>query len=62
LAENAVTIVEFDDSGLIRPFRSHYDKLAVLDQIASRSRGVSGWVFKKFIGFIVTSANKGLDC
>jgi hypothetical protein len=32
--ERAVTVAEFDDRGLIRSFRSYYDKLAILDQIA----------------------------
>ncbi|MGZ4556212.1 MAG: nuclear transport factor 2 family protein, partial [Mycobacteriaceae bacterium] len=39
--EDAVTIVEFDDSGLIRRYRSYYDKLAVVDQVASGLPGAA---------------------
>jgi hypothetical protein len=30
--EDAVTILEFDDAGLIRKFRSYYDKLGMMNQ------------------------------
>ena len=36
--EDAVTVLEFDDAGLIRQFRSYYDKLGMMNQIASGFR------------------------
>ena len=38
--ERAVTVLELDDTGLISGLRSYYDKLDVLDQIASGSPGI----------------------
>lgn len=52
---------EFDDAGLIRRLRSYYDKLAVLDQIASGLPGVRGRVFKRLTSYLVGQGRKGLD-
>ena len=59
--EDAVTILEFDDAGLIRQFRSYYDKLGMMNQIASGLPGIYGWFARKVVGSIVAQANKGLD-
>jgi hypothetical protein len=59
--EDAVTILEFDDAGLIRQFRSYYDKLGMMNQIASGLPGIYGWFAKKVVGSVVAQANKGLD-
>jgi ketosteroid isomerase-like protein len=59
--EDAVTILEFDDAGLIRQFRSYYDKLGMMDQIASGLPGIYGWFARKVVGSVVAQANKGLD-
>jgi ketosteroid isomerase-like protein len=57
----AVRILEFDDAGLIRRFRSYYDKLAVMEKVASGMSGASGWVARALIGFLVAQGKKGLD-
>jgi ketosteroid isomerase-like protein len=59
--EDAVTILEFDDAGLIRRYRSYYDKLAVLEQITSGMSGVYGWFASKLVGYLVALGKKGLD-
>lgn len=58
---DAVTILEFDDSGLIRRYRSYYDKLAVMEQIASGMSGVYGWFARTLVGYLVARGKKGLD-
>ena len=59
--EDAVTILEFDDAGLILRYRSYYDKLRVLDQITSGMSGIYGWFAKKLVGYLVALGKKGLD-
>jgi ketosteroid isomerase-like protein len=59
--EDAVTILEFDDAGLIWHYRSYYDKLAVLDQITSGMSGIYGWFAKRLVGYLVALGKKGLD-
>jgi ketosteroid isomerase-like protein len=59
--ERAVTVIELDDTGLIAGLRSYYDKLDVLDQIASGSPGVQGRVFRMLTGWLVRQGSKGLD-
>ncbi len=59
--EKAATMLIFDDAGLIRQVRSYYDKLAILDQIASGTGGISGWFFSKLTGYLVAQGSKGLD-
>ena len=59
--EDAVTILEFDDAGLILRYRSSYDKLRVLDQITSGMSGIYGWFAKKLVGYLVALGKKGLD-
>ena len=58
---DAVRILEFDDAGLIRRYRSYYDKLAVMEKIASGMSGASGWVARALIGYLVAQGRKGLD-
>lgn len=59
--ENALTVIEFDDAGLIRNVRSYYDKLDVLNQIASGLSGPTGWIMKRLTGYLVAQGKKGLD-
>ncbi len=59
--EDAVTILEFDDAGLILRYRSYYDKLRVLDQITSGMSGIYGWFANKLVGYLVALGKKGLD-
>lgn len=58
---DAVTILEFDDAGLIRRYRSYYDKLRVLEQITAGMSGVYGWFARNLIGYLVAAGKKGLD-
>ena len=58
---DAVTIVEFDDAGLIRRYRAYYDKLTVLEKIAAGMSGIYGWFARKLVGYIVAQGEKGLD-
>jgi hypothetical protein len=53
--------LEFDDTGLIRRYRSYYDKLAEMEKIASGLPGVSGWFARALIGYLVAQGRKGLD-
>lgn len=57
----AVTVFELDDEGRIRRLRSYYDKLAVLDRVASRYPGLRGRVFRRVTGYLVALGSKGLD-
>lgn len=59
--EEAVSVFEFDDAAKIRRVRSYYDKLAVMDEIASGYPGVQGRVFRTMIGYLVAEGRKGLD-
>ena len=59
--EDAATIVELDDSGLICRYRSYYDKLAIVDQVASGLPGVSGWFTKEVVRVVGALANTGLE-
>lgn len=59
--EEAASIVEFDDAGKIRRMRSYYDKLDIMDQIASRYPGISGKLFRRMTGYLVAQGRKGLD-
>lgn len=59
--EEAVTILEFDDAGLIRRYRSYYDKLRVMEQITAGMSGVYGWFARKLVGYLVALGKKGLD-
>ena len=58
---DAVRILDFDDAGLIRRYRSYYDKLAEMEKIASGMSGVYGWVARVVIGYLVAQGKKGLD-
>lgn len=58
---DAVTILEFDDAGLIRRYRSYYDKLGVMAQITSGMSGPYGWFARKLVGYLVALGKKGLD-
>ncbi len=58
---DAVTILEFDDAGLIRRYRSYYDKLAVMEQIASGMPGVYGWFARALTRYLLAQGRKGLD-
>lgn len=59
--EAIARVFEFDDAGLIRRLRSYYDKLAIMDQIASGLPGIQGKVFKRVTAYLVAQGRKGLD-
>ena len=58
---DAVRILDFDDAGLIRRYRSYYDKLDFMEKIASGMSGVYGWAARALIGYLVAQGKKGLD-
>lgn len=59
--EDAATLLELDDQGLIRRYRSYYDKLAVVDQIAAGLPGVGGWFTHEIVKLVVTAGSRGLE-
>lgn len=59
--EDAATILEFADSGLIRRYRSYYDKLAVVEQVASGLPGVGGWFTSQVVKVVVAAGSRGLE-
>jgi len=58
---DAVRILEFDDAGLIRRYRSYYDKLHAMEQFASGLPGLYGRLARALIGYLVAQGRKGLD-
>ena len=58
--EEVVTIVEFDQSGLIHRYRSYYDKLAVVQQVAAGLPGAGGFVTRGVVDVLVAAANMGV--
>lgn len=58
---DAVRILDFDDIGLIRRYRSYYDKLDVMEKIAAGLPGVYGRFARALIGYLVALGKKGLD-
>ncbi len=59
--EDVATILEFDEAGLIRRYRSYYDKLAVIDQIAAGLPGTGGWVTRGVVGVLTAAGSMGLE-
>jgi ketosteroid isomerase-like protein len=59
--EDAVTVLEFDDEGRICRYRSYYDKLAVVDQIAAGLPGVAGWFTQEVVKVVVAAGSLGLE-
>jgi ketosteroid isomerase-like protein len=59
--EETATIFELDDEGKIRRVRSYYDKLAMLDDIASAYPGLKGWILRRMTRVLVAQGSKGLE-
>ena len=59
--ELAATVIEFDDANQIRRYRSYYDKLAVIDEIAHGMPGLAGLVTRSVTGYLVRAGKKGLN-
>lgn len=59
--EDAATILQLNADGLIRRYRSYYDKLAVVDQIAAGLPGVGGWFSKQVVDVVVAAGSRGLQ-
>lgn len=57
----AVTVFELNGAGKIEHARSYYERLSILRQVASKYRGVKGWLFRKIINYIVAQTDKGLQ-
>jgi uncharacterized protein (TIGR02246 family) len=56
-----VTVVEVGDDGKIRRMSSYYDRLAIMQQVANKSPGLKGGVFRRLVNFSVSQAEKGLE-
>lgn len=56
-----LSVFEFESDGRIRRLRSYYDKLALLDRIASRYPGIKGRIFRRLTGYLVAQGEKGLE-
>lgn len=59
--EDAATLLELDDQGLIRRYRSYYDKLAVVSQVAAGLPGVGGWFTHEIVKVVVAAGGRGLE-
>lgn len=56
----SVAIVDVDEQGRIVRYRSYYDKLALMEQIAARYPGIKGRLYRRSIGYLVAQGGKGL--
>ena len=56
-----VTVFELDDDGKIRRVRAYYDKLGIMQKIASKYPGIRGRMFKTMVNYLVAQGEKGLD-
>jgi len=55
-----VTVYELDHDAKIQHMRAYYDKLAIDQQVASRTPGVRGWFAKRMVNYLVAQGEKGL--
>lgn len=59
--EDVATVIELDHDGLICRYRSYYDKLAVIQQVAGGLPGVGGWFTKQIVDVVVAAGSQGLE-
>jgi hypothetical protein len=57
----AITVLELNAAGEIEHARSYYDKLPILQQVASRFPGAKGWFFRRIVNLMVAESEKGLQ-
>ena len=55
-----MTVIELGDDRKIRRMSSYYDRLTIMQQVAKKSSGLRGGVFKRLVNFSVSHAEKGL--
>ena len=55
-----VTVIELGDDRKIRRMSSYYDRLAIMQQVASKASGPRGGAFKRLVNILVSPAEKGL--
>jgi hypothetical protein len=55
-----VTVLELNEAGEIEHARSYYDKLPILQQVASKYPGIKGWFFRRIVNLIVGEGEKDL--
>lgn len=56
-----LTVFELNEAGKIEHARSYYDKLSILQQVASEYPGVKGRFLRMIISLVVTQGEKGLE-
>ena len=56
-----VTVIELGDDRKITRMSSYYDRLAILQQVANKSSGLRGRVFKNLVNSLVSQAEKGVE-
>jgi ketosteroid isomerase-like protein len=56
-----VTVIELGDDRKIRRMSSYYDRLAIMQQVAAKSSGLRGGVFKRLVSSLISQAEKGLE-
>lgn len=56
-----VTVFEVNAAGRIQHARSYYDKLPILQQVASRHGGVKGWLLRRLVNSLIRASTKGLS-
>lgn len=59
--EEAASVYELDEAGKIVRIRSYYDKLGLMERIASDYPGLQGRIFRALVGYLVAQGRKGLD-
>jgi ketosteroid isomerase-like protein len=56
-----VTVIELGDDRKITRMSSYYDRLAIMQQVASKSPGLRGGVFRRLVNLSVSQAEKGVE-
>ena len=56
-----VTVIELGPDRKIRRMSSYYDRLAIMQQVANKSPGLKGGVFKRLVNSLVSQAEKGVE-
>lgn len=56
-----VTVIELGDDRKIKRLSSYYDRLAIMQQVANKSSGLKGGVFKRLVNSLVSQAEEGVE-
>jgi hypothetical protein len=57
----AVTVFELNEAGKIEHVRAYYEKLSIIQQVASRYPGLKGWFFRRIVSLVAGQVDKGLE-